>query len=50
MFGEINWLLDMIAPTREASVIANFKPVVKESALRLHPLVTRLVDKEKVGR
>ncbi len=46
--GEINWLLDVIAPDRKstASVIANFKQVVKEGDLRLHPLVTQLVDKE----
>lgn len=50
--GEINWLLDVIAPTREAtaSVIANFKQVVKEGDLRLHPLVTRLVDKETLEK
>ena len=35
-----------------ASVIANFKRVVKEGDLRLHPLVTHLVGKdvlEKMG-
>ncbi len=58
--GEINCLFDgeppsatdpsrtANAPTRDgtASVIANFKQVVKDGYLRLHPLVTRLVDKE----
>lgn len=50
--GEINWLFDVIAPTRDAttSVIANFKQVVKEGDLRLHPLVTRLVDKETLEK
>ena len=52
--GAINWLLDVIAPDRKAtaSVIANFKQVVKEGDLRLHPLVTQLVEKkvlEKMG-
>ena len=52
--GSINWLLDVIAPNRKltASVISNLKQVVKEGSLRLHPLVTRLVDPgtlEKMG-
>ena len=46
--GEINWLLDVIAPGSKAtaSVIANFRHVVKEGDLRMHPIVGRLVDKE----
>jgi hypothetical protein len=35
-----------------ANVIANFKQVVKDGDLRLHPIVTRLVDAdtlEKMG-
>jgi cytolysin-activating lysine-acyltransferase len=50
--GKINWLLDVIAPDRKttASVIANFKQVVKEGSLRLHPLVTRLVDPETLQK
>ncbi|MDW3224778.1 MAG: toxin-activating lysine-acyltransferase [Paracoccaceae bacterium] len=46
--GNINWLLDVIAPDTKttASVIANFRKVVSEGDLRLHPLVTRLVDPE----
>lgn len=52
--GTINWLLDIIAPDKKTttSVIANFKQVVKEGNLRLHPIVTRLVDEdvlEKMG-
>lgn len=52
--GEINWLIDIIAPDRKATanVIANFRQVVKEGNLRLHPIVTRLVDEdalEKMG-
>ncbi len=52
--GEINWLLDIIAPDSKttANVIANFRQVVKDGNLRLHPIVTKLVDKqtlEKMG-
>ncbi len=46
--GDINWLIDIIAPDRKATanVIANFRQVIKEGSLRLHPIVTRLVDPE----
>ena len=50
--GSINWLIDVIAPNRKmtAAVIANFKQVVKEGGLRLHPLITRLVDAETLQK
>lgn len=50
--GEINWLLDVIAPSQRATagVIANFKQVVKQGSLRLHPIITRLVDEETLTR
>ncbi len=50
--GNINWLIDVIAPDQKttASVIANFKQVVKEGGLRLHPLITRLVDEETLKK
>jgi len=50
--GDINWLLDVIAPDQRTTtnVIANFKQVVKEGSLRLHPLVTRLVDAETLQK
>jgi len=50
--GPINWLIDVIAPNRKmtAAVIANFKQVVKEGGLRLHPIVTRLVDAETLQK
>ena len=50
--GEINWLLDVVAPNAAAtaSVIANFRQVVKEGALALHPMITRLVDKETLEK
>jgi cytolysin-activating lysine-acyltransferase len=50
--GDINWLLDVIAPNPKtaASVIANFRQVVKEGSLRLHPLITRLVDEDTLKK
>lgn len=46
--GNINWLLDVIAPDKAATgrVLANFGRLVKGSDLRLHPLVGQLVDEE----
>jgi len=40
--GDINWLFDVIAPNARlaTSVIANFKQVIKEGDMRIHPLVT----------
>ena len=32
------------------NVIANFKQVVKEGSLRLHPLIARLVDEETLKK
>jgi len=50
--GDINWLIDVIAPDPKttATVIANFKQVVKTGDLRLHPLITRLVDEETLKK
>ena len=50
--GEINWLIDVIAPDRKttASVLANFKQVVKAGDLRLHPIIGRLVDEETLEK
>lgn len=53
--GENHWLLDVIAPTQAmaTTVLANMKQVVKDGGdLRIHPVVTRLVEKgalEKLG-
>ncbi|MEM9717311.1 MAG: toxin-activating lysine-acyltransferase [Pseudomonadota bacterium] len=46
--GSNNWLLDVIAPNAKAtaSVIANLKQVVKDGDLRIHPIITRLVEKD----
>ncbi len=50
--GTNNWLIDVIAADRKAtaSVIANFRQVVKEGALKLHPLITNLLDAETLER
>ncbi|WP_246066762.1 toxin-activating lysine-acyltransferase [Aliiroseovarius halocynthiae] len=50
--GDINWLLDVIAPDTKTttSVIANFKHVVKDGDLRMHPVITHLVDKETLTK
>jgi cytolysin-activating lysine-acyltransferase len=50
--GSNNWLLDVIAPDQKtaAAVIANFRQLVKEGNLKLHPLVTRLVDAETLQK
>jgi len=50
--GSNNWLLDVIAPDQRAtaSVIANFRQVVKEGSLKLHPMITRLVDEETLQK
>lgn len=50
--GVNHWLLDVIAPDARAaaSVIAGFRQLVKEGSLRLHPIVTRLVDAETLKK
>ena len=50
--GSINWLLDIIAPNQKltTSVIANFKQVIKEGDIRIHPLISRLVDPEALKK
>ena len=44
--GEINWLLDVIAPSRNAGtkVLANLSQVIGGPTLHIHPVVGRLVD------
>ncbi|MBS0572841.1 MAG: toxin-activating lysine-acyltransferase [Proteobacteria bacterium] len=50
--GTINWLLDVIAPDRKTAgrVIANFKQVVKEGELRMHPQIVGLIDQEMLEK
>jgi cytolysin-activating lysine-acyltransferase len=44
--GETCWLLDVIAPSQKVAtaVLANFKQVVKDKPVRIHPIVSQLVD------
>ncbi|MEL6678952.1 MAG: toxin-activating lysine-acyltransferase [Pseudomonadota bacterium] len=50
--GTTHWLLDVIAPDEKTtlSVLKNFKHVVKDGDLRLHPVITRLVDREMLEK
>jgi cytolysin-activating lysine-acyltransferase len=50
--GEINWLLDVLANDKKTAgnVIANFKQVVKEGELRMHPIIGRLIDEEILAK
>jgi cytolysin-activating lysine-acyltransferase len=50
--GKINWLVDVIAPSPKlaTAVLANFKQVLKEGDLRIHPMVARLVDPEALKK
>ena len=46
--GDKAWLLDVIAPSQKlaSAVLANFRQVVKEGDMRIHPIVARMVDPE----
>lgn len=46
--GDIVWLLDVIAPTQQmaTAVLASFNKVAKQDQIRIHPVVSRLVDRE----
>ncbi len=46
--GDKAWLLDVIAPSQKlaSAVLANFRQVVKEGDVRIHPIVARMVDPE----
>lgn len=51
--GEIYWLIDLVVQdtSRAASVIANFGRVVKkDNELRLHPMISRMVDAETLKK
>ena len=44
--GDTHWLLDVIAPSQSVAtaVLTNFKQVVKDKPVRIHPIVSQLVD------
>jgi cytolysin-activating lysine-acyltransferase len=46
--GDINWLLDVIAPTPRLSsaVVANFAQVANMGEIRIHPRVAETIDPE----
>lgn len=50
--GDIVWLLDVIAPSREmaTSVLSNFSKVAKTETVKLHPMITQLVEPEVLGK
>lgn len=50
--GKINWLLDVVAQDSKTvtSVIANFRQLSDGGELRLHPLISRLVDEETLKK
>jgi cytolysin-activating lysine-acyltransferase len=44
--GRISWLLDVIAPNARlaTSVLVNFRQVTNDGELRIHPVVSKLID------
>jgi len=46
--GEVVWLLDVIAPTRELAtmVLTQFHQVARRDSIKIHPMVAHLVDQE----
>jgi hemolysin-activating ACP:hemolysin acyltransferase len=50
--GKTVWLLDVIAPSRKltTSVLANFRQVVKEGPVHIHPMVGRMMDQDALKK
>ncbi len=50
--GDIVWLLDVVAPSREmaTSVLSNFSKVAKSDTVKIHPMITQLVDQEVLSK
>lgn len=50
--GDKMWLLDVIAPSQKlaAAVIANFNQVTKAGEISLHPIITKMVDKDVLDK
>ena len=50
--GETVWLLDVIAGDRKAAtgVLANFRQLSGERAVKIHPLVARLIDPDVLDK
>ena len=50
--GKINWLIDIISPNQRLStaVLSNFKQVVKTGQVKVHPIISTLVDGETLKK
>jgi hemolysin-activating ACP:hemolysin acyltransferase len=50
--GDIVWLLDVIAPTRELAtlVLTHFHQIAKQDNIKIHPMVAQLVDPEVLAK
>lgn len=50
--GKINWLIDIISPNQRLStaVLSNFKQIVKSGQLKIHPIISTLVDSETLQK
>src|SRR5690242_7737076 len=50
--GDTVWLLDVIAGDRKAAtaVLANFRQLSGERAVKIHPIVARLVEEEVLAK
>jgi hemolysin-activating ACP:hemolysin acyltransferase len=50
--GKTVWLLDVIAPSRKltTSVLANFRQVVKDGPVHIHPMVGRMMDQDALKK
>jgi len=50
--GEVVWLLDVIAPTRELAtmVLTQFHQVAMRYSIKIHPMVAHLVDPEVLSK
>jgi cytolysin-activating lysine-acyltransferase len=50
--GNIVWLLDVIAPTRDLAtlVLTHFHQVAKQDNIKIHPMVAHLVDPDVLAK
>ncbi len=50
--GDVVWLLDVIAPSRDmaTAVLSSFSKVAKSETVKIHPMITQLVDPEVLGK
>lgn len=50
--GNIVWLIDVIAPTRELAtlVLTHFHQVAKQDNIKIHPMVAHLVDRDVLAK